>query len=53
MTEEARMDGFDKTIDDVKAGIEEMINNPEELPWYMSVEQLKMTVNEFIEEFGD
>lgn len=38
------MDSFRKMIEDVEAIIEKMINNPEELPWYMSVEQLKMTV---------
>ncbi len=40
------MDSFSKMIEDVEAIIEKMINNPEELPWYMSVEQLKMTVDE-------
>ena len=46
MAEEAKMDSFSKMIEDVEAIIEKMINNPKELPWYMSVEQLKMTVDE-------
>ena len=46
MAQEAKMDSLSKMIEDVEAIIEKMINNPEELPWYMSVEQLKMTVDE-------
>ena len=40
------MDSFSKMIGDVEAIIEEIINTPEALPWYMSVEQLEMTLNE-------
>ena len=40
------MEDFSKKIEDVEAIIEKIISNPEELPWYMSVEQLKMIVNE-------
>ena len=46
MAQEAKMDSLSKMIEDVEAIIEKMINNLEELPWYMSVEQLKMTVDE-------
>ncbi|MEE1255314.1 MAG: hypothetical protein UHN47_02190 [Lachnospiraceae bacterium] len=46
MTGEAKMDSFSKMIEDVKAIIEEFVNTPEELPWYMSVEQLEMTIIE-------
>lgn len=46
MAEEVKVDSFSKMIEDVEAIIEKMINNPEELPWYMSVEQLKRTVDE-------
>lgn len=46
MAQEAKMDSLSKMIEDVEAIIEKMIKNPEELPWYMSVEQLKMTVDE-------
>lgn len=38
------MDSFSKMIEDIKENINHMVNNPEELPWYMNVEQLKMTV---------
>ncbi len=40
------MDSFSKMIEDIKDNINHMVNNPEELPWYMNVEQLKMTVGE-------
>ncbi len=40
------MDRFSKMVEDVGAIIEKMINTPEELPWYMSVEQLEMTLKE-------
>ena len=40
------MDSFSTMIEDVKVIIEKKINTPKELPWYMSVEQLKMTVKE-------
>ena len=40
------MDTFSKKIENVKNIIAKMIENSEDLPRYMSVEQLNMTVNE-------
>ncbi len=40
------MDSFSKMVEDVGAIIKKMKSTPEELPWYMSVEQLEMTLKE-------
>ena len=40
------MDRFSKMIEDIKNDIRIMINNPSVLPWYMTVEQLNMIINE-------
>ena len=40
------MDNFSKMVEGVKITIEKMKKTPAELPWYMSVEQLEMTLKE-------
>lgn len=40
------MDRFSKIIEDIKGKIREIISNPKKMPLYMSIEQLKMTVDE-------
>ena len=40
------MDSFSKMIKEVETVIVKMLNTPEELPWYMSVKQLEMTLKE-------
>lgn len=40
------MDNFSKIVEGVKITIEKMKKTPAELPWYMSVEQLEMTLKE-------
>ena len=40
------MDNFSKMVEGVKITIEKMNKTPAELPWYMSVEQLEMTLKE-------
>ena len=40
------MDSFSKMVEEIKTVIENKINTSEELPWYLSVEQLKMTLKE-------
>ena len=40
------MDNFSKMVEGVKLTIEKMKKTPAELPWYMSVEQLEMTLKE-------
>ena len=40
------MDSFSEIIENVETIIQKMINTPDELPWYMSVEQLEMTFKE-------
>lgn len=40
------MDRFSKMIEDIKNIIEIMISTPSALPCYMTVEQLKMTIDE-------
>ena len=40
------MDRFSKMIEDIKNDIGRMINNPSELPPYMTIGQLNMIINE-------
>ena len=42
------MDNFSKMVEGVKITIEKMKKTPAELPWYMSVEQLEMTLKELV-----
>lgn len=43
------MDNFSKMVEGVKITIEKMKKTPAELPWYMSVEQLEMTLKELVQ----
>lgn len=38
------MDHFGEKIEHVKFDIRKMLEDPEQLPWYMSVRQLNMTI---------
>lgn len=40
------MDYFGEKIEHVKSDIRKMLEDPEQLPWYMSVRQLNMTIDE-------
>ena len=40
------MDHFGEKIEHVKSDIRKMLEDPEQLPWYMSVRQLNMTIDE-------
>lgn len=40
------MDHFGEKIEHVKSDIRKMLEDSEKLPWYMSVRQLNMTIDE-------
>lgn len=40
------MDHFGEKIERVKSDIRKMLEDSEKLPWYMSVRQLNMTIDE-------
>lgn len=40
------MDRFHIMIKDTQNDMKELIKNPDKLPWYMSISQLEMTIDE-------